>query len=180
MIHSTYVTTTTNLAELVLWLLSVRREQGARGSDQAQDGSLSVVVGAEPIVDCTGRNDYHGCNGGDMAVSFLYVKDYRRINTEISYPYQGHVRAVTAIHIHTFFGLSALHQSQCYYKRQFLGSADYGYFTVYGGNERRLQYAVATVGPVCDQKWDDRGYIGMARNQVENGGAASYASNPRV
>uniref|UniRef100_A0A914WAQ5 Cathepsin L-like n=1 Tax=Plectus sambesii TaxID=2011161 RepID=A0A914WAQ5_9BILA len=99
------------------------------GQTKRKTGRL-VSLSEQNLVDCSGKYGNHGCKGGNAERAFQYIRDNRGIDTERSYPYEGI-------------------QSRCRFNRQFVGANARGFVTVYGGDERRLQHAVATVGPVA-------------------------------
>uniref|UniRef100_A0A914X5P0 Cathepsin L-like n=1 Tax=Plectus sambesii TaxID=2011161 RepID=A0A914X5P0_9BILA len=100
------------------------------GQNKRKTGRL-VPLSEQNLVDCTRAKPYGnlGCKGGWAAQSFQYVKDNRGIDTESSYPYEGK-------------------DSQCRFKRQFVGAVANGFVRIKKGDEGQLQNAVATIGPV--------------------------------
>merc|ERR1712088_644745 len=71
----------------------------------------------------------NGCNGGLMDNAFRYIKANGGVDTESSYPYEGH-------------------EDDCHFKRRDVGETDKGFVDIPAGSERALKKAVATVGPV--------------------------------
>lgn len=64
-----------------------------------------------------------------MDNAFRYIKENGGIDTEASYPYEGD-------------------DEKCHYTPKNKGATDKGYVDIESGNEKDLQAAVATVGPV--------------------------------
>ncbi len=64
-----------------------------------------------------------------MDFAFKYVKENHGIDTEESYPYEGH-------------------EDSCHFKRSSVGADDKGFVDIKQGDENDLAHAVATVGPV--------------------------------
>jgi len=70
-----------------------------------------------------------GCNGGLTDQAFEYIKVNNGIDTESSYPYEGI-------------------DDQCRFKAANVGATDTGFIDIKAKDERALQQAVATVGPI--------------------------------
>ncbi|XP_072561619.1 cathepsin K-like [Paramormyrops kingsleyae] len=85
-----------------------------------------VSLSPQNLVDCVTKS--HGCKGGYMHSAFEYVRR-RGINSERAYPYVAKDR-------------------RCAYKAWKKVMSCRGYKNVASGNERALQAAVASVGPV--------------------------------
>uniref|UniRef100_A0A914WNA6 Cathepsin L-like n=1 Tax=Plectus sambesii TaxID=2011161 RepID=A0A914WNA6_9BILA len=98
------------------------------GQTKRKTGRL-VSLSEQNLVDCAGQSGNYGCRGGWVEKSFKYIKDNRGIDTEMSYPYEGH-------------------DSRCRFRREFVGAVANGFVRVKRGNEGLLQNAVATIGPV--------------------------------
>ena len=64
-----------------------------------------------------------------MDFAFQYIKDNHGIDTEASYPYEGHDR-------------------KCRFNKKNIGATDVGFVDIPQGSEKALMKAVATVGPV--------------------------------
>ncbi|PSN53202.1 Cathepsin L [Blattella germanica] len=73
------------------------------------------------LIDCSQKYGNDGCNGGLMDNAFRYIKDNHGIDTE---------------------------DDKCKYSPFTSGATDKGYVDIEEGNEKKLQAAVATVGPV--------------------------------
>merc|ERR1712142_344932 len=81
------------------------------------------------LVDCSHKQGNHGCEGGLMDYAFQYIKENNGIDTESSYPYEGV-------------------NDQCRFKPANVGANDTGFVDVKSKDEKALQQAVATVGPI--------------------------------
>ncbi|XP_036449123.1 cathepsin L1-like [Colossoma macropomum] len=88
-----------------------------------------VSLSEQQLVDCSGDYGNMGCGGGLMDQAFDYIKDNKGIDTEESYPYE----AV---------------DGNCRFKPDSVGATCTGYVDITSGDEKALQEAVATIGPV--------------------------------
>lgn len=88
-----------------------------------------VSLSEQQLVDCSGKFNNEGCNGGLMDNAFEYIKSNNGLDTEDSYPY--HAK-----------------QEKCHFKSQNVGATLTGYVDVASGDEEALKEAVATIGPV--------------------------------
>ncbi|KAI4465798.1 cysteine protease family c1-related [Holotrichia oblita] len=88
-----------------------------------------ISLSEQNLVDCSERFGNQGCEGGLMTNAFKYVKANHGIDTEKSYPYEAE-------------------DDRCRYNSKNSGATDTGYKNIPSGNEKALQSAVATVGPV--------------------------------
>lgn len=89
-----------------------------------------VSLSEQNLIDCTGKYGNQGCGGGWMDNSFKYIRDNKGIDTEASYPY--YTRAL----------------GYCYFRSQYVGALDTGFYDIPSGNEGALKQAVATIGPI--------------------------------
>lgn len=88
-----------------------------------------VSLSEQNLVDCSERYGNHGCEGGLMNNAFKYVKANHGIDTEKSYPYEAE-------------------DDRCRYNPKNSGATDTGYKNIHTGDEKALQSAVATAGPI--------------------------------
>nr|AAN28680.1 cathepsin L [Theromyzon tessulatum] len=122
-------------------LVSEVKNQGSCGSCWAfsTTGSLEgqhmrktgtmVDLSEQNLVDCSTSYGNDGCNGGLMTNAFKYIKDNKGIDTEEAYPYAGR-------------------DGDCKFKKNKVGATVTGFVEIPAGNEKKLQEALATVGPV--------------------------------
>merc|ERR1711976_450186 len=88
-----------------------------------------VSLSEQNLVDCSMKFGNHGCQGGLMDNAFRYIKANKGIDTEMSYPY----KAVNG---------------KCHFMMNDVGATDTGFVDIPRGNEKALQKAVASVGPI--------------------------------
>jgi len=88
-----------------------------------------LSLSEQNLVDCSHHWGNNGCNGGLMDNAFRYIKANGGVDTEASYPYEGH-------------------EDTCHFSRRDVGETDKGFVDITPGDEIGLQKAVATVGPV--------------------------------
>eukprot|EP00794_Sanderia_malayensis_P000303 gene303-930_t len=89
-----------------------------------------VSLSEQNLIDCSTSYGNMGCNGGWMDNSFKYIRDNHGIDTEASYPY--YTRSL----------------GYCYFRKQYIGATDTGYYDIPSGDEQALKQAVATIGPI--------------------------------
>jgi len=88
-----------------------------------------VSLSEQQLVDCSGKFDNDGCNGGLMDNAFNYIKSEGGLNTEDSYPY--HAKA-----------------QKCKFQKDKIGSTCSGYVDIPKGDEATLKEATATQGAI--------------------------------
>ncbi|XP_028675291.1 procathepsin L-like [Erpetoichthys calabaricus] len=102
---------------------------GALEGQQFRKTGTLVSLSEQQLVDCSGRYGNYGCGGGLMNQSFQYIEENGGVDTEESYPYEARDGA-------------------CRFNPNTIGATCSGYVAIPSGNEKALQTAVATVGPV--------------------------------
>ena len=88
-----------------------------------------VSLSEQNLVDCSAKYGNNGCEGGLMDNAFRYIKANGGIDTEACYPY----KAIDA---------------RCHYKSSCKSGEDTGFTDIPEGDEKSLQHAAATVGPI--------------------------------
>ncbi|XP_036397868.1 cathepsin L.1 [Megalops cyprinoides] len=88
-----------------------------------------VSLSEQQLVDCSGAFGNMGCMGGLMDQAFRYIQANGGIDTEESYPYEAE-------------------DGKCRFRPDSIGATCSGYVDVTSMDERSLQEAVATIGPV--------------------------------
>lgn len=98
------------------------------GQHQKKTGKL-VSLSEQQLVDCSGKFGDLGCNGGLMDNAFTYIKANKGIDTEASYPYKGV-------------------DGKCHFNNKTIGATVTGFTDIPSKDEKALQQAVATIGPI--------------------------------
>ena len=88
-----------------------------------------VSLSEQNLVDCSRKQGNKGCNGGLMDYAFQYIKENKGIDTEESYPYMAK-------------------NGKCRFTEENVGATDTGFVDIRRKDEKALQQAVATVGPI--------------------------------
>ncbi|KAB5562040.1 hypothetical protein PHYPO_G00013370 [Pangasianodon hypophthalmus] len=88
-----------------------------------------VSLSEQQLVDCSMKYGNMGCEGGWMDWAFQYIIDNNGIDTEESYPYE----AIDML---------------CRFNPATVGATCTGYVDIKSGDEKALQEAVATIGPI--------------------------------
>ncbi|KAG8192033.1 hypothetical protein JTE90_025299 [Oedothorax gibbosus] len=98
------------------------------GQHFKKSGKL-VSLSEQNLVDCSQAEGNSGCGGGWMDQAFEYVKKNHGIDTEKSYPYNAD-------------------EEKCHFKKSQVGANCTGYVDIPQKDEKALQKAVATIGPI--------------------------------
>nr|UHM21920.1 cathepsin L15 [Zabrotes subfasciatus] len=98
------------------------------GHHYRKTGQL-VDVSEQNLIDCTLPYGNSGCNGGLMTPAYEYVRDNDGVDSEQSYPYEERT-------------------GECRFKRENVVLTCTGYVEIPVGDERALEIAVGTIGPV--------------------------------
>ncbi|KAG1679584.1 Cathepsin L [Nymphon striatum] len=90
---------------------------------------ITVIIYMKLVDESKYRLSNNGCEGGLMDNAFRYIKSNKGVDTEKSYPYTAE-------------------DGTCHFKKQDIGATDSGFVDIASGDEKALQKAVATVGPI--------------------------------
>ncbi|CAJ0594931.1 unnamed protein product [Cylicocyclus nassatus] len=104
----------------------------ATGALEGQHARLTrklVSLSEQNILDCSFAFGTHGCNGGFMDLAFEYIKENHGVDTEQSYPYVADI-------------------TKCHFSTRNIGANVTGFVDLPTGDEKQLQIAVATQGPI--------------------------------
>lgn len=89
-----------------------------------------VEISPQNLIDCTSKYGNEGCKGGLSNPAFEYVRDNKGVNTLQGYPFEAK-------------------NGQCRYNKNEVGATDTGFEYIAEGDEKDLEKAVATLGPVA-------------------------------
>lgn len=103
---------------------------GALESQQFLKSGVLVSLSEQNLIDCSTSFGNEGCNGGNIESAFEYIRKNRGIDTEKTYPYEGK-------------------NQKCRYKSKNSGAFDRGYVNIIRGSEKKLQDAIASIGPIA-------------------------------
>lgn len=103
---------------------------GALEGQQFRKTKRLVSLSEQNLIDCAVEYPNNGCIRGNIYKAYEYVHDNGGLDTEDSYPYLGFTMT-------------------CRYQAQNSGVTSQGYVYIPTGDERKLQAAVATVGPIA-------------------------------
>lgn len=98
------------------------------GQQFLKTGQL-VTLSEQQLVDCSGKYDNAGCNGGFIDKAFDYIRENKGINSEESYPYQAK-------------------DLKCRFNASDISATVTGYTAIPKGDEKKLAEAIATIGPI--------------------------------
>lgn len=102
---------------------------GALESHTFRKTNKLVDLSPQQIIDCSKGYGNDGCKGGLMNDAYEYIKNQPGLDTWESYPYEGQ-------------------DGECRFNSQTVGAYCTGYVEIPQGDEKALEHAVATIGPV--------------------------------
>jgi cathepsin L len=88
-----------------------------------------VSLSEQNLVDCSGPEGNFGCEGGLPDQAYQYIIDNKGIDTEKSYPYTAE-------------------DGNCAFNKKTIGATVSAFTDIATGDEKALQKAVATIGPI--------------------------------
>ncbi|XP_074038120.1 procathepsin L [Leptinotarsa decemlineata] len=102
---------------------------GALESHTFRKTGMLVNISAQNLIDCTEPYGNSGCSGGLMNPAFEYVRDNKGVDSEQSYPFEEK-------------------DGECRFRREFVVATCTGYVDIAENDEKGLEIAIATIGPV--------------------------------
>nr|CAI5868954.1 unnamed protein product [Callosobruchus analis] len=105
------------------------REAGALEAHHYRKTGQLPDVSVQNLIDCTLPYGNSGCNGGLMTPAYEYVRDNDGVDSEQSYPFEERT-------------------GECRFKREDVVVTCSGYVEIPVGDEKALEIAVGTIGPV--------------------------------
>ncbi|XP_018560793.1 cathepsin L1-like [Anoplophora glabripennis] len=102
---------------------------GALEGQQFRKTGKLTEISVQNLLDCTRPYGNEGCEGGLMDPAFQYIKDNKGVDGEESYPLEGT-------------------ENKCRFRRDAAVATTTGFVDIAQGDEKGLEIAVATLGPV--------------------------------
>ncbi|XP_023237240.1 cathepsin L1-like isoform X2 [Centruroides sculpturatus] len=102
---------------------------GALEGQQKRKTNRLVTLSEQNLIDCSKSQGNKGCGEGSADQAFEYVKLNAGIDTEESYSYVGK-------------------EGPCRFNSKSVGATCYGFVDLPSGDEKSLQHAIATIGPI--------------------------------
>ncbi|RZC32524.1 cathepsin L1, partial [Asbolus verrucosus] len=88
-----------------------------------------VELSPQDLIDCSTKQGNEGCAGGLLEPAYEYVRVNPGVDTDSSYPYEAR-------------------DGECRFRQETIGGECTGYVAIPSGDEKALEAAVATLGPV--------------------------------